>query len=87
MPVRTRLLNIGAELKRLAHWLELDDRETAKQCIARTCELLDVSIEVARSNAQRRELGRAREVVQELLNSPDPRTEIALLIRTLVGEV
>lgn len=87
MPARTRLLHIGAELKRLAHWIEAGDRETAEQCVARALDLLDLSVATAHPGVQRQEFCRAREIVRGVLFSPDPQREAAHLTRALVGKL
>ncbi|TSC71669.1 MAG: hypothetical protein G01um101438_974 [Parcubacteria group bacterium Gr01-1014_38] len=87
LPVSQRLLAVGAELKRLQHWLGRGDASAARACVERALELLDLTISASDPGLRRRELCRAREIVRGVLSAADPQHEARLLTRTLIGDL
>lgn len=85
-PMQVRLLNIGAELKRLEHWLERGDHAEAGRCMERALELLDLSVATAHPGAQRREFCRVREVLRGVLQTEQPVESVRQLRHTLIGD-
>lgn len=86
LPRSTRLLHVGAELRRLRNGLAAGEHAFVMGCIERAGSLLSDSITLARLPGERRELCRAREVLRGIPSAPDPAREARLLTFALVGE-
>jgi len=63
MPLCEQMANIGSEVSRALNWQNKDNREYCLKAAARALELLDMSLDAARTYPQLKELARVREAV------------------------
>ena len=59
----TQLANIGSEVSRVIHWQEAGDKVEKERALARTLELLDLTLTDSEQQSHTNELARLREVL------------------------
>ena len=57
--------NIGSELARAYHWSQKGDREKRNLCLARTFDLIDLTLSVKHRPPRLREIARMRELLAD----------------------
>ena len=63
LPKRGKIMNIGAEISRAENWQNLKNKEKVRECIERSMELLDLTIQDKRWEEKLGELLRIREAL------------------------
>lgn len=67
-----QILMIGNEMNRASRWMRPEDRSHLELCYERVLRLVDLTVEVNRRPALRRELLRWRDVVAEIYIRDEP---------------
>ncbi|MDD2702850.1 MAG: hypothetical protein PHC33_02420 [Candidatus Omnitrophica bacterium] len=60
-----QMANIGSEVSRALNWQSKDNKELSRKASVRVLELLDLSLDSARSFPQRKEFARVREAMAD----------------------
>jgi len=85
-PKETQILNIAAEFSRAKHWLEEKDNKEVLNCLNRSFELIDLTINDSKWKKSLKELLRFREVLAEFYIKKDKKLdELVKLFRTLLN--
>jgi len=85
-PKETQILNIAAEFSRAKHWLEKKDNKEVLNCLNRSFELIDLTINDSKWKKSLKELLRSRDVLAEFYIKKDKKLdELVKLFRTLLN--